>query len=68
MGISSINVKSKGGNKFWLLLQDEFTDCVWSFFLKKKSDLTHNVSNWLQKCKKDDINFQNIRCDNAGEN
>jgi hypothetical protein len=28
MDISSINVKSKGGNKFWLLLQDEFTNCI----------------------------------------
>jgi hypothetical protein len=49
LDISSINAKSKGGNKFWLLLQDEFTDCVWSFFLKQKSDLTHHVWNWLQK-------------------
>ena len=47
MDISSINVKSKGGNKFWLLLQDEFTDCIWSFFMKKKSDLTNHVWNWL---------------------
>jgi hypothetical protein len=28
MEISSINVKSEGGNKFWLLLQDEFTNCI----------------------------------------
>jgi hypothetical protein len=40
MDISSINVKSKGGNKFWLLLQDELTSCLWSFFMKHKSDLT----------------------------
>ena len=30
MDISSINCKSKGENKFWLLLQDEFTDCTYS--------------------------------------
>jgi hypothetical protein len=33
--ISSINVKSKGGYKF--------TNCVWRFFLKHISDLTHHV-------------------------
>jgi hypothetical protein len=68
MDICSINVKSKGGNKFWLLLQDEFTDCVWSFFLKQNSDLTYHFWNWLQKCKKDGIKIQIIRYDNAGEN
>ena len=68
MDISSINVKSKGGNKFWLLLQDEFTDCIWSFFMKKKSDLTSFVWKWLKKCKQDGITIQHIRCDNAGEN
>jgi hypothetical protein len=45
MDISSINVKSKGGNKFWLLLQDAFTSCIWSFFLKQKSDVTMYVWN-----------------------
>ena len=68
MDISSINVKSKGGNKFWLLLQDEFTDCIWSFFIKKKSDLTQYVWTWLETCKKEGIVIQTIRCDNAGEN
>ena len=68
MDISSINVKSKGGNKFWLLLQDEFTDCIWSFFMKKKSDLTDRVWNWLEQCKKHGYIIENIRCDNAGEN
>ena len=66
MGISSINDKSKGGNKFWLLLQNEFTDFVWSFFVNEKSDLTSFVWKWLKKCKKEDgITIQHIRCDNA---
>jgi hypothetical protein len=43
MDISSINVKSKGGNTFWLLLQDKFTSCLWSFFLKHKTDLSMYV-------------------------
>jgi hypothetical protein len=34
LDISSIYVQSKGGNKYWLLLQDDFTNCIWSFFLK----------------------------------
>jgi hypothetical protein len=68
MDISSINVQSKGRNKFWLLLQDEFTSCIWSFFLKHKSDLTMYVWNWLQRTKKEGIKIQIIRCDNGGEN
>jgi hypothetical protein len=68
LDISSINVQSKGGNKYLLLLQDKFTNCIWSFFLKQKSDLTHHVWNWLQKTKMDGIKVQIIRCDNAGEN
>jgi hypothetical protein len=66
--ISSINVQSKVGNKLWLLLQDEFTDCIWRFVLKQKSDLTHHVWNWLQKTKKDGIKVPIIGCDNADEN
>jgi hypothetical protein len=49
-------------------LQDKFTDCIWSFFLKQKSDLTHHVWNWLKKTTKYGITIQFERCDNAGEN
>jgi hypothetical protein len=68
MDISSISAKSKGGIKFGLLLQDEFTSCIWSLFLKHKSDLTMYVWNWLQRTKKQGIKIQVTRCDNGGEN
>jgi hypothetical protein len=38
--ISSINQVSYGGAKFWLLVQDEYTDYLWSFFLSTKSEQT----------------------------
>jgi hypothetical protein len=58
MDMSSINVRGKGGNTFWLLLQDEYTSCIWSFVLKQKSDLTMYVWNWLQRTKKEGLKFK----------
>jgi hypothetical protein len=43
MDISSIHQISFVGAKFWLLLQDEFTGYLWSYFLPHKSDLTFKV-------------------------
>ena len=37
--ISSVKSISYGGSKFWLLLQDEYTGYLWSFFLSAKSEL-----------------------------
>jgi hypothetical protein len=68
LDIASIKAKSKGGNKFWLLIMDEYTDCTWSHFIKRKSDLPGVVYQWIMRAKNDKINIENIRCDNAGEN
>ena len=38
--ISSIKSKSYSQSKFWLRVLDDHTDYAWSFFLKKKKDLT----------------------------
>ena len=45
--ISSVNKVSHGGNKFWLLIIDEFTNYCWSLFLKNKSDLPEAMLKWL---------------------
>ena len=68
--ISSIKVKSYGGNKFWLLVVDECTDMCWSFFLKKKSDLVPKMLEFITDMRaKGKKGFGKIiRCDNAGEN
>jgi hypothetical protein len=67
--ISSINKVSYGGAKFWLLIQDEFTNYIWSFFLSAKSELSHTVIQWIKTFQKEhEVKIKNIRLDNAGEN
>jgi hypothetical protein len=41
--ISSIQHISYGGAKFWLLLQDEYTNYCWNYFLSAKSNLSEVV-------------------------
>ena len=38
MDICSFKQVSRGGNRHWLIVVDEFIDCIHSFFLKRKSD------------------------------
>ena len=38
--ICSFKQVSRGGNRHWLIVVDEFSDCTHSFFLKRKSDQT----------------------------
>jgi hypothetical protein len=44
LDITSIRTPSYGGEKFWLMIQDEFTGKLWSYFLKAKSDLADTVN------------------------
>jgi hypothetical protein len=41
--ISSTISESYANNKFWLIIMDEYTGHIWSFFLKNKSDLPQTV-------------------------
>ena len=66
--ISSVNHRSLGGNKFWLLIIDEFTHMKWSFFLKAKSDLSSTVLRFLAKPQGHNYTPHIICLDNAGEN
>lgn len=66
--ISSVNTHSQGGNKFWLLIIDEFTKMKWSFFMPKKSMLHQNMFDFLKKLSLDGIKVSYLRCDNSGEN
>jgi hypothetical protein len=43
--ISSVKERSQGGNKFWLLILDEFSNYSWSFFTQQKSDLSKIITN-----------------------
>jgi hypothetical protein len=67
--ISSVKTPSYGGANFWLLIQDDFTGYLWSYFIKAKSDLPESMFDWLQLVKKDiSLDVKCIRLDNSGEN
>ena len=46
--ISSVQQKSYGGSKFWLLIVDQCTDMSWSYFLKRKSDLATTMIKFIK--------------------
>ena len=67
--ISSFKHISRGGNRHWLIVVDEFSDCVHSFFLNKKSDQIKILPMWIKGiAKKHRIEIKKIRLDNSGEN
>ena len=51
---------SRGENRHWLIVDDEFRDCTHSFFLNKQSDQIKIMPN--------NIEIKRIRLDNSGEN
>jgi hypothetical protein len=51
--ISSVLNSSYGGANFWLLIQDDFTNYLWSYFLKDKRDLPEKMVDWLRLVKKE---------------
>jgi Reverse transcriptase (RNA-dependent DNA polymerase) len=67
--ISSVKARSFSKSKYWLLIQDDFTGYLWSYFLKERSDLPEQVLKWVYEFQKElDCKVQTIRLDNAGEN
>ena len=69
MDICSFKQVSRGGNRHWLAVVDEFSDCTHSFFLNKKSDQIKMIPMWIRGLsKKYKIEIKRIRLDNSGEN
>ena len=69
MDICSFKQVSRGGNRHWLIVVDEFSDCTHSFFLNKKSDQIKIMPMWIKGiAKKYKIEIKRIRLDNSGEN
>ena len=67
--ICSFKQVSRGGNRHWLIVVDEFSDCTHTFFLKKKSDQIQIMLMWVRGLsKKYKIEIKRIRLDNSGEN
>ena len=63
-----INSTSLGGNKYWLLVEDEATGYNLSIFLPIKSELASKLCNIIKQLLSQNINIKYLRCDNAGEN
>jgi hypothetical protein len=66
--ISWIRTATYADNRYWLLVMDEYTNFLWSFFMKTKDETKHHVITLildLQKDKNITVNF--IRCDHSGE-
>ena len=69
LDISSPTAKSLGGKQHWLLVMDDCTGYLWSYFLKEKSDLQDEVLGLIKDLKtKYGFKVKIIWCDNAGEN
>ena len=70
MDIYSFKQVSRGGNRPWLVVVDEFSDYTHSFFLKRKSDQIQIMLIWIRTLlsKKYNIEIKRIRLDNSGEN
>jgi len=63
--ISSIQTKSIGGSKYWLLVLDDTTGYCWSLFLKSKDKVSEKI---IELVKEQHQMQVKIRCDNADEN
>ena len=69
MDICSFKQVRTGGNRHWLIVVDEFSDCTHSFLLKRKSDQIQIMLIWIRSLsKKHYIEIKRIRLDNSGEN
>jgi hypothetical protein len=64
-----IKTKSIAKNCYWLLIMDEYTNFLWSFFLRHKNDqvsVVIKLMNWLQNEALVKVKF--LCCDNSDEN
>ena len=48
MDICSFKQVSRGGNRHWLIVVDEFSDCTHSFLLNRKSDQIKLIPMWMK--------------------
>ena len=67
--ICSFKQVSRGGNRHWLVVVDEFIDYTHRFFLKRKSDQTQIMLIWIRSMsKKQNIEIKRVRLYSSGEN
>jgi hypothetical protein len=66
--ISYIKNKSLGENTYWLLMMDEYTHLLWSFFTTQKNLVSETLLPILILLEKDhNLKIEFIRSDNAPE-
>jgi transposase InsO family protein len=58
---------SYGGTMFWLLVMDDFSGYVLSYFLKNKDAVSETIIELIRNLKHQKTTVRIIRCDNAGE-
>ena len=69
MDVCSFKQVSRGGNRQWLIVVHEFSNCTHSFFLRRKSDQIQTMLIWIRSLlKKHNIEIKRIRLDNSAEN
>ena len=67
--ICSFNEVSRGENKYWLIIVDEFSDSSCSFFKSRKNDQIKLIPMLIKGlAKKYGFEIKRIRLDNSGEN
>ena len=67
--ICSFKQVNRGGNRHWLNVVDEFSDCSHSIFMRRKSDQIKLIPMGINGLsKKYGIEIKRIRLDNSGEN
>jgi hypothetical protein len=67
--ISWIKTESVAKNRYWLLIMDECTSFVWSYFMKTKYEQVSIIINYIRKLHIDHkVKVKYICCDSSGEN
>ena len=64
--ISSPSTPTFGHKKHWLIVIDDSSDYVWSFFLKENSTLADIIIGSIKNLKKYHLQVQYLCCNNAG--
>jgi transposase InsO family protein len=66
--VSHIKTASFAANRFWLLVMDDYTNFIWSFFLTNKSHISSTLLPFLRQLQPQrELTVKYLRCDNAPE-
>jgi hypothetical protein len=67
--ISWIKTESVAKNRYWLLIIDEYTNFLWSYFMKTKDEQVPKIIKHIRMLQNEPkVKVKSICCDNSGEN